>query len=245
MTWLVKRLFHIPLFFSRQRESARSKLVGSPVVTRGSEWYVNERIVELAYISSHLGYDGLGKRVLDFGCARSHLAIQLASLGFDVVGVDLRPYALAHPRLDVFEGDILSFADDIGFDWITCVSVLEHVGCGAYGDVRSGNKREVVARKLVSLLKPGANLLVTVPCGLPHQEEFFSSLTPDEVRALFQSPQTTLMESRFFKRLDFKHWQPCGEREVVGMSNSTRDRGPTGVNAIGCFAWRKDGPSRA
>ena len=63
-----------------------SSYFNTPVKFHGGEWYVNERIVELAFVHHHLHLDGTDKRLLDLGCTRSDLAMQLAALGYQVVG---------------------------------------------------------------------------------------------------------------------------------------------------------------
>lgn len=122
-----------------------------PVRFRDGNWFANERLVELPFIFSQIDMDGSGRRALEFGCTRSTLALQLASLGYDVVGVDLRPYDLAHPNLSFFQGNVLDL--DVGaenaFDLVTAVSVIEHVGLGAHGDEPAQREREQVISKCV------------------------------------------------------------------------------------------------
>lgn len=67
----------------------------------------NERLVEYPFIWQNV--EGLqGKRVLDFGCTESAIPIQAASLGAEVVGVDLRPYGHGHENFTFREGDFIS-----------------------------------------------------------------------------------------------------------------------------------------
>lgn len=128
----------------------------------------NERIVELPYVYRALSGAAPGASVLDVGGAESTLAFSLASVGFQVTTVDLRPYPLSHPRLEAVEADILDWATDRTFDVIVCVSTLEHIGLGAYGDAlqdaESSTDRQAVER-MRTLTRPGGLLILTVPFG--------------------------------------------------------------------------------
>src|SRR5260370_5607254 len=60
-----------------------------------------ERAVEVPFAFQHLALPE-GARILDFGCCESKLAIELASLGYKVMGVDGHDYELRHPHLSVW-----------------------------------------------------------------------------------------------------------------------------------------------
>ena len=76
-----------------------------------------------------------GNRILDVGSTGSLLPLKLAKKGYEVYAVDVREYQEKHPNLTVVNTDIgnTPFSDDF-FDVITCVSTIEHIGFGAYGD---------------------------------------------------------------------------------------------------------------
>ena len=209
----------------------------TPLRCRYGKWYVNERIVELPFIHRHLMADGQGRRALDFGSTRSPLVLQLASLGYDVVGVDLRPYPVPHPRLSHIRANILDVAFERGFDLITAVSVIEHVGLGSYGEDAEPDALGPVIDRLTNLLNPGGRLLVTVPVGHSYVDEFLRIFDPREFLSLFSGRGLSLVDEQYYCRKAFRVWQPCPV-EVAGTRDSSRNqRGPTGVNAVGCFAW--------
>lgn len=58
------------------------------------------------------------------------------------------------------------------FDIVTCISTIEHVGLGFYGDPTAhGEDGPALAfRSLVRLTAPGGHILLTVPIGLTRQE---------------------------------------------------------------------------
>jgi len=71
------------------------------------------------------------------------------------------------------QGDILEMPfEDAFFDAVTCISTLEHLGLGFYKDPRSDcSADERALREIRRVLKPGGRLVLSVPYGVPHQNE--------------------------------------------------------------------------
>ncbi|HUF01631.1 MAG TPA: class I SAM-dependent methyltransferase [Gaiellaceae bacterium] len=77
-----------------------------------------------------------GERVLDVGCHKGELAIDIAErTGATVVGIDRSPWALeqargrfSHSNVTYVEADALAFAPDEPFDVVVLSNVLEHLG---------------------------------------------------------------------------------------------------------------------
>lgn len=214
-----------------------SDLINVPIRLDFRDWAANERLVEIGFVHHHIGLTGDEKRILEFGCARSNLALRFAALGYRVVGIDLRDYPFDHPHLEVFVGDLLDYHDDRQFDYITAISTLEHVGLGAYGEPKDSGALERVCRKLKALLEPAGKLIVTVPCGMEYQDHFLRSFHPEAARTLFSSQGLELLDERYYKRVSFKYWKPCSLTEAAEISNARVHSGITGVNCVGCFAW--------
>lgn len=63
-----------------------------------------ERIVEYGWTQNMKHREG---KVLHVGCWGTLFPIQLASLGYKVVGVDLRDYPYSHPNFEFVRGDLL------------------------------------------------------------------------------------------------------------------------------------------
>ena len=126
---------------------------------------VTERILESVFIHTRLPRPPA--RLLDLGCAESTNALEMASLGFQVVGVDLRRLPLEHSSLRMVEANLaeLPFPDG-SFDVVVCLSTLEHVGLGWYtpGDAATDDR---VLAEAARVLRPGGTLLLTTPFGKP------------------------------------------------------------------------------
>lgn len=211
----------------------------APIKYVKGEWYVTERIIEQAYALNSISINGKGKRILDFGCTRNYLSIQCASLGYEIVGIDLRKYNHTHPNFQFYQKDLLEFNDKTGFDYIFTLSVLEHVGLGFYGKRKDNTDLEKVSLKLVQLLKNGGSLIVTVPVGMKYEDKFLRSFSHEEIYSLFKKFNLELVQYNFYKRTKLKFWEEIGQDDIKMISNSAEDRSPTGANGVGCYIWKK------
>lgn len=126
---------------------------------------INERVADYAFVHQNIGLDGKG-RILDVGCYGTKLVIELASLGYEVYGIDGIEYPLQHPNFTFVQGDIsrTSFPDDF-FDAVTAVSTIEHIGLGRYGDPICSDGDKKAVNEIKRILKPGGKLIITVPFG--------------------------------------------------------------------------------
>ena len=173
-----------------------------------------------------------GDLVLDAGCGTGRHACEIfRTLGADVVGVDLNREDLRKAAfvLDQIDGDggswVVSQADatklpfrDNAFDVVICSEVLEHIPAN----------RDAIA-ELVRVLKPGKNLVVSVPRFLP--ERICWALSSDyhnepggHIRIYTKRELLTLLEAAGTKcwRVRYKHalhapywWLKC----IVGHRN--------------------------
>lgn len=129
---------------------------------------VNERLVEMPFAMRALGRVPIGSRILDFGSSESPIALELASMGYEVTALDVRRYPFEHPnlvsvatRLEDWEA-----VEPQSFDAILSVSTVEHVGLGWYGEARGvpdADRRAI--ERLGELLVPGGLLVLTAPYG--------------------------------------------------------------------------------
>lgn len=130
----------------------------------GSEYDTSERIAEIPFVISNLGPEDC--TILDVGSCWSTLPLELAHIGRKVFAVDQLPYALKHPNLVAIQADIgkLCLPSNF-FDTVTCVSTIEHIGIGHYGDPSGKDGDKAAIKELRRVLKPGGKLLLTTPFG--------------------------------------------------------------------------------
>ena len=133
----------------------RSRLFGGRIM-------VNERIVEYPQVLRWIRPGGV---VLDIGCVSSRLPLQLAGLGYEVHGVDTRPYRFEHPNFHFHRADVFDWSPGRLFDIIILVSTIDHFGLGIYGDqVLPDADKNAIERVSTWLVEKG-QMLVTVPFG--------------------------------------------------------------------------------
>lgn len=194
---------------------------------------MDERLVELPFVFRHLPCPGAS--VLDFGCSDSLLAIHLASLGYDVVGVDLRPYPLTHRRFRFVHDDFLvaGFPSET-FDAVVAVSAVEHCGLGAYGDrvPRGDGDRQVVA-EMARVLRPGGRLLLTVPYGIGGSTAWYRVYDAATLSALLGSFSVGAVE--YYDGRGRRDWHPVSA-EVLAAVDSV---GPGFVQGVACVVAEK------
>jgi SAM-dependent methyltransferase len=134
---------------------------------------INERIVEIPYAFRALGALAPPAAILDVGSVESTIPLSLAGLGYRVTALDLRPYPYTHPNLEVAVSRIEDFEREPGsFDAVLCISTIEHIGLGWYGEApqeQDADRRAL--ERLAALLKPGGMLVLTVPFGRPGVDE--------------------------------------------------------------------------
>ena len=181
----------------------------------GGQLLVNERIVEYPQILRWLRPPG---RILDIGCVSSRLPIQLASLGYTVHGLDVRPYAFTHPNLTFHRADLFHWSPPEPFDIILLVSTIEHFGIGGYGDLQMADADLRAVAHIVEWLKPGGQLLVSVPFGV-------ASITPkhriydqERLGRLFAGLQW--VEQAYFQR-SAGAWQPSSAESLSQVTSPT------------------------
>lgn len=171
----------------------------------GGQRRVNERILEYPYIFSRIRP---GVSVLDIGCTSSRLPIQLASLGYDMHGVDLIDYPFSHPNFLFYKKDIFEWEPGRTFDSIILLSTIEHFGLGIYGDdPRSGDMDKVAVRRIGSWLKKGGQMLVTTPFGRPRITAKHRIYDAARLARVFPASVFRRVDERYFLRQGL-HWAP-------------------------------------
>lgn len=170
----------------------------------GGVLLVNERIVEYPLIFRWLE-PRPGARVLDIGCCSSRLPIQLASLGYEVHGLDIQEYRFHHPNFHFHQSDIFQWTPEHKFDTVIAVSAIEHFGLGGYGDImiKDGDIRAV--EKISTFLAQKGQLLASMPfgkAGITPKHRIYDS---ERLKRLFRD--FDFISEAYFQRMD-QHWVP-------------------------------------
>ena len=207
-------------FRHRVVSSAAGRLIGALEWARvrllGGHRMMNERIVEYPTIFRIIRGGG---RVLDVGCVSSRLPLQLASLGYEVHGADLRPYPVSHPSFRFWQTDLLAHATPFAtesFDIITAVSCIEHFALGAYGDLEEPEGDRRFVRVLHGLLKPGGQLILTCPygkAGLTKKQRIYDAAS---LAALVEG--FAINGEHYFLRSD-ECWRPTRKEHLAGVES--------------------------
>ena len=186
----------------------RSLLAGDPQVV------VSEQIVENAMVLANIPKGT--RTVLDFGGVESLLPVTLAALGFRVTVWDQRPYALAHPRLQVLRRDLFdALPAALGpFDLVVSVSTIEHLGFGAYGDAVAEDADARGVAVLWSLVGPGGRMIATVPAGRAAVHPGFRVYDRERIDRVFPRPRVV---HYFRKPGRDAAWERADEDEVQGI----------------------------
>ena len=187
----------------------------------------NERLVELPYAYRALARTDPGSSVLDVGATESLFAFSLASLGYTVTAIDLRPYPLSHPRLRSVEADILEWESDERFDAVACISTLEHIGLDVYGGghEEEGRADRRAVDRFRALTRPGGLLVLTVPFGPASADETQRSYDRPELEGLLTD--WSIEDLTIVGRTDDLTWQLDGGGEAAhGVALVTAVRPP-------------------
>lgn len=107
------------------------------------------------------------KRGADIGCQMGHFPAMQLVAGIERCTVfEVRPTEANDPRVEVRVQD-LTYAQDLEseFDLVTCLSTIEHIGLGRYGDPIDPWGDIKMAANLSRLLCPGGIILLSFPVG--------------------------------------------------------------------------------
>lgn len=168
---------------------------------------INERIAEVPFVYRALSRVPPGASILDVGATESTVSLSLASLGYSVTAIDPRPYPLRHPNLEVVVDELQRWPAARTFDAIVCLSTIEHVGLGAYGDRRAPGRADLEAMaKLRELSRPGTVLVFTTRFGTASTSWLERTYDPQAIEELLAG--WTIEESIVIRRRDGTTWAP-------------------------------------
>ena len=180
---------------------------------------VNERIVELPFAFSALTDLAPGASVLDVGACESTLALSLASLGYQVTALDVRPYRFEHPNLTTVAEPVEQWSGPSApFEAVLAISTIEHFGLGAYGEPRSTERLDLVAmQRFRKWLRPGGHLVLTVPFGVAQTDDLQRTYDDAGLDELLDG--WDVRQRLVFEQTDAHTWVPAtGESPRRGVA---------------------------
>lgn len=196
----------------------------------GGRTLVGERDVEWAWTLAHV-HRGPG-RVLDFGSGNGMLALGASFAGNEAVAVDLEheQYLFRGHDIEYVQGDFNELEFEPGsFDQIINCSSIEHVGlAGRYGspDDTEGDLRAMT--KMAGLLKPGGNMVLSIPVGLDAVHAPWHRVYGDRRLPQLLERWNVAEESYWAKR-DTEHYEPVTREQALA------DEGSATYYALGLY----------
>jgi SAM-dependent methyltransferase len=192
-----------------------------------------ERIVEIPFMHRHLPNPFRG-RVLDVGYLESEGIFQVASLGFDTWGIDIRPPAVAFPGVHFIQGDVIQYPfEPHSFDVVTAISTVEHIGLHAYGNVEADPQGDLHALQAVQhALKPSGRLILTVPFGKLGMAEWYRVYDHKALLALLQDSGFRIEAADYWIKRGDVSWVPTPWKEAEKVDSVTPGPLPLGVVGV-------------
>jgi len=115
-----------------------------------------------------------------------------------VTMIDIRPVELKLENLHFRKGSLLALPfEDSSIESLSTLCVVEHIGLGRYSDPLDPNGSEKAIKELKRVLRPGGDLLFSVPVDVECRVYFNAhrSFTRDYVMELFKDME--LIEERY------------------------------------------------
>jgi len=207
-----------------------------------------ERVIEIPWALSK--YNG-GPRVLEVGCSfasenpeyiQGLRALNIPELhGIDVSSVDAPHFIkkTADIRASGYEPEF--------FDFILCVSTLEHVGkdntryyqpvAELPADRQSASRPDAAALvEMFRILNPGGKLILTVPFGKLVDYGWFTQYDSQGIGTLFQSIPSARINAEYFKYTQ-NGWIPSAAAELAETGYG--DNGAPAAAGLACFEIAK------
>lgn len=193
----------------------------------GGTRLTNERVVEYAQMLQWIRPGGKAaadgeprqRRVLDVGCVSSRLPLQLASLGYDVYGVDLSDYQpVSHPQFHFYKENLFTWKPPVQFDAVILLSTLEHIGHGAYGDKKDAGGDAKAIDLIFQWLVPGGQILISVPFGAAGETAKHRIYNSSALLNLFPSARFRWVNQQYFQRIGGA-WFPVPQSALADIQS--------------------------
>lgn len=226
--------------YSREREALIAR--ASALAAAGSPWLeahhgrgLDERCVEYPWMFARLGR---GATLLDVGSTLNHEPIIASVTARYRRLVHLNPFRDDSHRsgaagVRYVRADVRRPALRGGFELVTCLSTLEHVGCdntrygGAPAESNGEAARAGAMKAMRSLLAPGGRLLLTVPFGRDEHHGWFVQLDATMLEAAITAFSPAGATRSFYLHHD-------GWREATAAECADARYGSRGAGAVAC-----------
>jgi SAM-dependent methyltransferase len=201
-----------------------------------------DRDVEWSYIASQMPH-GPGE-ALDFGCGGGNVSLLAAQCGFRVLALDLEPQVFfwQHESVRLIQGDLLALdVPENHFDLILNCSSVEHVGlAGRYGVTEDRRDGDLIAmQRMLSLMKLGAKMLLTIPCGKDAVFGPFHRVYGAQRLHILLSGYSIEKQTFWAKEKD-NRWKLCSRDQALAFQPSADYKNVARCSyALGCFVLRK------
>jgi SAM-dependent methyltransferase len=161
--------------------------------------------------------------VLDVGYLESEIIYQLASLGFEAWGIDIRPAAAEFPGVRFIQGDVIKYPfEPHSFDAVIALSTVEHIGLHAYGNVDADPEGDRHALQAIHrALKPSGRLILTVPFGKRGVAEWQRVYDYGALQALLRGSGFRVEAEDFWTKHDYVRWVPTPWKEAEQVDSVT------------------------
>lgn len=173
-------------------------------------------------------------KLLDLGCATSYLSLYLSTMGYDVTGIDFRDVGYSNPNLHFINKNLFDVdLENELFDCVLCVSFLEHVGLGHYGEQKIPDADKKTMKVIKKVLKRNGPLFIIVPGGRSkiyqkYSIEYIRIFDPEQVEKLCDGFKIDI--ELFFKK-ENQEWVPTTRDELSKIEYVDEDVGAILIKA--------------
>lgn len=196
--------------------------------------YISIREREREFILKNIVHD-IPKVVLDVGCWGSLMPEEMSKIGHKVYGLDVQDYG-EPKRFTFIKADIISSSlpfEKLKFDYIVCLSSLEHIGLGYYGDKIDKRGDLIALRKIHFFLQNEGKLLVTLPFAGHYYENKFQRIHTRKSFLRLIDGLFEIEKEQYWIPLSKRKWIPASERDAAKIYPAY----PESNNA--CFVLKK------
>lgn len=198
------------------KEKILARMIDTAIKVFSIMGYHTSRSREYDFAMSNI--HSKSKVVLDVGSTGSLFPLKLARRGYKVYVVDVREYHEKHPNLTIINMDIknTSFPNDF-FDVITCISSIEHIGLGAYGDPKYEGGDKLAMKEFKRILKKDGRLILTTPFAgeykiLPWGDAYERIYNYEKIRILFSGQK--ILKEEYYIPMKRKYWIKASREEA-------------------------------